>query len=131
MRRPQKDDWGPSFGDDPEPVVSTPETFKDTTGSLLSYFKDRLPTDSWGRLNSPINGPALIKGFRKLKGNGYTGDQIRGMIDIFIADIVRKPLPQDVAPWRGFLANLDSLAGRLVATATTESYDDVTTDRRL
>lgn len=125
------EDWGPSFGGDPEPVEKTPPTVKDNPSSHLSYFRSRLPMDAWGKLNSPVNGPALMAGFKKLRDNGYTGTQIRGMIDTFIADIERKPLPQGVSPWRGFLANLDSLAGRSSATQASDSYDDIEVDRRL
>lgn len=131
MKRRQDDDWGPAIGSDPEKVENNPaDPFKDTNGSLLTYFKNKLPTDAWGKLNSPINAQALFAGFRRLKNTGYTGDQIRGMIDTFIADIQRKPLPTGVAPWRAFLANLDHLSTNVV-NKEAYSYDDIKPDGRL
>lgn len=127
------DDWGPAFGADPEPKSAPPKKTprRDTLFGLTTYFSELLPTDAWGKLNSPVNFPAMSKGLKKLREAGYTTDQIRGMMDIFIADIKRKPLTEGVAPWRAFLANLDALAKRVTTYKEPESYDDVETDRRL
>jgi hypothetical protein len=73
----------------------------------------------------------MSKGLKKLRDAGYNSDQIRGMMQLFIADLQRKPLTEGVAPWRAFLANLDALATRATSQQKPESYDDVETDRRL
>lgn len=127
------DGWGTPLGSDPEKVVTprqkkTPR--KDSVMGLTFYFADLLPKDSWGSLNSPVNHKALGVGVSKLIKAGNTPDQIRGMMESFIANIKRKPLPVGVAPWRGFLANLDSLASK--ATITKEqTYEDVEVDPRI
>lgn len=130
MRRTPADDWGPTHGADPEPVERPATVRKGTIPRLVNYFADNLPRDAWGRLNTPVNVGALSTGLRKLIDAGHTEAQIRAMMEVFIADIQRTPLPQHVAPWRGFLANLDALASR-ATTPTTESYDDLQTDRRI
>jgi hypothetical protein len=73
----------------------------------------------------------MSKGLKKLRAAEYTPDQIRVMMDMFVADIKRKPLADGVAPWRAFLANLDALAKRATTYKEPDSYDDVETDRRL
>lgn len=127
------DDWGPAFGEDPEakkePPKKTPR--KDTLFGMTTYFSELLPRDAWGKLNSPVNFPAMSKGLKKLRDAGYTTDQIRSMMELFIVDIKRKPLTEGIAPWRAFLANLDALATRATSQQKQENYDDVETDRRL
>lgn len=127
------DDWGPAFGADPEPKSSPPKktSRRDSLFGLATYFSELLPKDAWGKLNSPVNFPAMSKGLKKLREAQYTPDQIRAMMDMFVADIKRKPLADGVAPWRAFLANLDALAKRATTYKEPDSYDDVETDRRL
>ena len=122
------DDWGTPIGADPDREPQ-PARKGDSLTALVDYFRNLLPTDAWGKLNSPVNGPALLVGLKKLRQAGHTPEQIRGMMVSFIADIKRKPLPNGVAPWRGFLANLDSLAGTM--RKADENYDDISVDERL
>lgn len=129
------DDWGKAWGEDSEKVSTPPakkKSRKDSLMGLVIYFSELLPKDSWGKLNSPVNAKAMIVGLKKLQGAGFTPDQIRGMMVTFVADIQRKPLAVGIAPWRAFLANLDSLASRVTATNLKEpdSYDDLQTDNR-
>lgn len=127
------DDWGPAFGEDPEakkePPKKTPR--KDTLFGMVTYFSELLPKDAWGRLNSPVNFPAMSKGLKKVREAGHTPEHIRSMMELFIADINQKPLTEGVAPWRAFLANLDALAKRATTAKGHDSYDDVETDKRL
>lgn len=126
------DDWGQPLGGDPDTVV-TPRaktSRQDTIPGLVSYFADLLPRDSWGTLNTPVNHKALGAGISKLKKAGHSPEQIRGMMETFVSGLSKKPLPMGVAPWRGFLANLDSLATK--ATKLKEqSYDDIEIDPRI
>lgn len=123
------DDWGPAFGaDDPAPKPPKPQK-ADSTPGLVQYFKDHLPVDAWGTLNAPVNASALSVGISKLKKAGYSPEQIRGMMDTYLQRISQKPLPVGIAPWRGFLANLDSLA--TTATSKEDSYDDLEPDHRI
>jgi hypothetical protein len=127
------DDWGRPIGSDPDEVV-TPRPKKvsrqDSTMGLSQYFSDLLPRDAWGSLNSPVNHKALSVGISKLRKAGKTPEEIRGMMETFIANIKRTPLPMGVAPWRGFLANLDSLASK-ATTRKEQSYDDIDVDPRI
>ncbi|NBS70422.1 hypothetical protein EBT31_16145 [bacterium] len=127
MKKPV-DDWGTPLGADPE---AEPPTVKkgDSLVALVDYFRSLLPTDAWGRINSPVNAPALMAGLKRLREAGHTPEQIRGMMVSFIANIKRTPLPVGVAPWRGFLANLDSLANSVVTQEA--DYDDIELDGRL
>lgn len=127
------DDWGPAFGEDPEGKKNPPKKVarKDSLFGLTTHFSELLPRDAWGKLNAPVNFPAMSKGLKKLTAAGYTPDQIRGMMEVFIADIKRKPLKEGIAPWRAFLANLDALANRATNIKEPDSYDDVQTDQRL
>lgn len=131
MKRQPPDDWGTALGSDPEGDTPKPQpkTKRDTPTSLINYFSDLLPKDAWGKLNSPVNAPALMTGIKKLRDNGYSNDDIRSMMRTYISDISRKPLPNGVAPWRGFLANLDALSTR-TTTESVSNYDDLETDRR-
>jgi hypothetical protein len=130
------DDWGKSWGEDPdakkEPAKKKTAR-KDTLMGLVIHFSELLPKDAWGKLNSPVNAKAMSVGLKKLQGAGFTPDQIRGMMTTFVLDIQRKPLAVGIAPWRAFLANLDSLASQATATSNQEpdSYDDLQTDNRL
>jgi hypothetical protein len=127
------DDWGPAFGADAEPKSAPPKKTprQDSLFGLTTYFSELLPKDAWGKLNSPVNFPAMSKGLKKLREANYTPKQIRDMMHIFITEIKQKPLTEGVAPWRAFLANLDALAKKATTYKEPDSYDDVETDRRL
>lgn len=136
MRKQQEDDWGRSLGSDPDaPVVrATPKKVakQDSLSGLINYFSNLLPTDSWGTLNSPVNTKAMMAGVSKLRKADVSPETIRAMMNEYILEITRKPLPAGIAPWRGFLANLDSLASKVTATNLKEptSYEDLQTDTR-
>lgn len=132
MKRLPEDDWGNPLGSDHESVPEPPKKSRrqDSLGSLVVYFSELLPKDAWGKLNSPVNAPALMVGLRKLRDAGHSPDDIRSMMKTFVAELSRKPLPVGVAPWRGFLANLDALSGR-ADREIPSNYDDLDTDRRL
>ena len=107
----QSDDWGLGLGEDPDKKEPAPKQKRsDTRGALLYFFRDSLPAETTLRLTAPVNGPAMMKGFKKLTDSGFTNNQIREMILDFVKDITRRPLPVEVAPWRAFLANLDKYA---------------------
>lgn len=129
MKKRQSDDWGPAIGADEETpdLKASPDSWRLT--GLVEYFKNILPMSEWGRLNAPVNGPAMMKKLKTMRDAGYSSAQVREMMDMYVRDIQRRPLPAGVAPWRGFLANLDSLAARLSSTGQ-ESYDDLQVDRR-
>lgn len=130
------DDWGKAWGEDTDKAPKQPKNKtprEDTLMGLVVHFSELLPKDSWGKLNSPVNAKAMIVGLKKLQGAGFSPTEIRQMMQLFVVDIQRKPLAVGVAPWRGFLANLDSLASQVTATSLQEpdSYDDLPTDTRL
>jgi hypothetical protein len=133
MRR-QEEDWGKALGEDPDlPAKDTrPKKIqrKDTISGLVNYFSNLLPTDSWGKLNSPVNAKAMMTGVSKMRKAGHSPETIRSMMDLYLLEISRRPLPEGVAAWRGFLANLDSLTAKVHATNTkeTDSYDDLQPD---
>ena len=107
----QSDDWGVGLGEDLDKKEVVPKQKKqDSRGSLVYFFRDNLPAETLERITAPVNGPALMKGFKKLSDKGFSNEQIRGMILAFVKDISRRALPIDVAPWRAFLANLDKYA---------------------
>lgn len=129
MKKGQPDDWGPAIGADRDTPASTESPDSWRLKGLVDYFKNILPMSEWGRLNSPVNGPAMMKKLKEMREAGYSATQVREMMDMYVRDIQRKPLPAGVAPWRGFLANLDSLSARLSSVGQ-ESYDDLQVDRR-
>jgi hypothetical protein len=134
MRKQPADDWGTPLGADPEKEYTTASPKKtprqDTLSGLVGYFATILPVDAWGKLNSPVNGKALMVGVKKLRDSGKTPEEIRNMMKTFAEDLVRKPLPNGVAPWRAFLANLDHLSNTTTAPKET-TYDDLQVDIRL
>ncbi len=133
MRKQPADDWGTALGSDPDapaPVGKRNPAKKESLSSLIYYFNDMLPRDLWGKLNSPVNPRAMMVGLKKLQDAGHSIADIRSMMDSFLSEISRKPLPIGVAPWRGFLANLDRLSNQVPSTETS-TYDDLEVDRRL
>lgn len=131
MKRINSDDWGTPLGGDPAESLKTPTSKKTSMTSLVYYFKDSLPLDAMSRIGSPVNGPALMKGFKKLIESGFTPDDIRGMIDIFIVKIKTKPLSPSIVPWRAFLADLDSLSVSYRQMNPQEDYGKWGIDSRL
>lgn len=128
------DDWGkPLGGDDSAPASPVPykKPRRDSLTGLVYYFRDTIQPPSKLVANSPINGPALTKAFKKLLAQNYTHEQIREMIRVYASDLARKPLREGVQPWRGFLANLSELAVRTTRKVGHGNYDDVITDRRI
>lgn len=127
------DDWGTPLGADPDRREEPPKkkTSKDSLTGLVYYFKDSLPLEAMTRIGSPVNGPAMMKGFKKLSAEGFTHDDIRGMIDTFISKLRTKPLRPDVLAWRAFLFDLDSLAQSQRSLNPTETYGSWGTDSRL
>ena len=123
------DDWGTPLGADPDPAPKGKPVKKGTVAELVGYFTDNLPRDYYGRLNAPVNGGALTTGIKKLLTAGKTPDEIREMMRTFLVEIHRKPLPVHVAPWRGFLANLDRLANQ-PAPQKAQDYDNIKVDQR-
>jgi hypothetical protein len=120
------DDWGTALGQSPEketPVIKT------STVGLPYYFRDSLPA-SMSSLYSTINGPALSKGFAHMRKEGLTTEDIKATIDKFMQDIVAKPLPSHIVPWRGFLARVDELV-KWSKTNQTEDLTAHTIDPRL
>jgi hypothetical protein len=103
------DDWGSPLGADPD-RKETPAPKRGTLPALVYYFRDRLPEEAMDRIGAPVNAKALMVGFKKLIERGFTHEDIRAMIDTFVQDIARRPLPSHVAAWRGFLANMDKYA---------------------
>jgi len=124
------DDWGRGLGEDPDRPKS-PAPKKGYRLALVNFFRDSVPADYALRLNSSTNGKALMKCFATLVAHGYTDDDIRQMILQYMQEISRRPLPMDVAPWRGFIANLDKLANQIDNGTSEDSTSETTTDRRL
>lgn len=124
------DDWGRGLGEDPDRPKS-PAPKKGSRLALVNFFRDSVPADYALRLNSSTNGKALMKCFATLVAHGYTDDDIRQMILRYMQEISRRPLPMDVAPWRGFIANLDKLANQIDNGIREDSTSETTTDRRL
>lgn len=129
------DDWGTAFGEDPDRKKAPAKTPKkkhdpDSRTALVMYFNQSLPTDM-RRIGANVNGPAMMKVFAGLTQRGFTASDIRGMIDVFVKTITRRPLPVHVAPWRGFIADIDRYAEQVKRAPTREENDDVEIDPRL
>lgn len=126
-----KDDWGTALGEDHQPTATVRTPKKLTASSLVYFFQNNLPVNYVVKMNAPVNAKALMKAFRKCTDNGFSLEQVKEMITLFMDDIARKPLPADIQPWRGFVANLDSLAKRITKEITGEEYDGWSVDSRL
>jgi hypothetical protein len=103
------DDWGSPLGADPD-QKEAPAPKKGSATALVYFFRDSLPVEPMNRIGAPVNAKALLATFKKLTSRGFTDEQIRAMILTFAKEIARKPLPVHVAPWRGFIANIDKYA---------------------
>lgn len=130
MKRPV-DDWGPTLGADDSPPPTKKKPKSESLSGLVYYFRDSLPIESMARLSSPVNGPAMMKAFKKLLGEGFTHADIRGMIDDFSSRLKVKPLRPEVLPWRAFLGDLDTLATAQKSVNPTETYGKWGLDSRL
>jgi hypothetical protein len=124
------DDWGTALGSDkdvyvpPTPKKKAPK--KDSLSGLVYEFQDLLILNTpIMSLNSQINGPAMMKAFRKILETGKTYDDIRAMMLQFSKDIKAKPITDGTPLWRVFLGRLDTLAVKVGHYDTPHVYDDV------
>lgn len=134
MKKNSPDDWGTPLGGDTDQSQETPrekKTRRNSATSLVYYFSTAMPMEAMNRIGSPVNGPALMKGFKKLLEKDFTHDEIRGMIDTFASRLRTKPLKPEVLPWRAFLADLDKLAEGQRNINPNESYGSWGIDTRL
>ena len=131
------DEWGKPLNQDPDAPeqVSAPKKKKktfdpDSRSGLVGYFHQSIPV-AMNRIGANVNGPVMMKSFGKLQESGFTSADIRVMIDAFVKDITRRPLPVHVAPWRAFLADIDKYADHVRRAPTKEETTDVEIDPRL
>lgn len=117
MKPRQQDDWGLTFGSDPDaPAQDTSKKKpkqKNTLASLVYEFRDQLLMDTDNLMNSQVNAPAMMKAFNTILDTGRTHDDIRAMITQFHKDINIKPLTDGIPAWKAFIGRLDSLAKKL------------------
>ena len=131
------DDWGTAMGDDPEnpkPTKDSPKKKRqhdpDSRTGLVLYFNQNIPVDM-KRIGANVNGPVMLKYFKILHDKDFTSAQIRGMIDLFVQSITRRPLPSHIAPWRAFISDIDKYADLVQRATTTEGNNEVEVDDRL
>lgn len=129
------DDWGNAIGSDPdspkEVAVPKKKPRQDSLTGLVYYFSNAMPIETMARIGAPVNGPALIKGFKKLVEAGFTHADIRGMIDTFASKLRTKPLKPELLAWRVFLGDLDALAQSFRTSNPNEEYGKWGLDPRL
>lgn len=123
------DDWGTALGSDKD-VYTPSETKKkapkkDSLSGLVYEFQNHMilgtPIMS---LNSQINGPAMMKAFRKMMDAGKSYEDIRMMMAQFSKDIKAKPVTDGTPLWRVFLGRLDTLAVKVGHSDTPYVYDE-------
>jgi hypothetical protein len=135
MKKQQHDDWGTPLGGDPDRPKEQPspkkKPAKDSLAGLVYYFSNAMPLETMARIGAPVNGPALMKGFKKLVEAGFTHNDIRGMIDTFASKLRAKPLKPELLAWRVFLGDLDSLAHSFRTSNPNEDYGKWGLDPRL
>lgn len=135
MKKQQHDDWGTPLGGDPdsqkEKTTPNKKPAKDSLTGLVYYFSNAMPVEAMTRIGAPVNGPALMKGFKKLVEAGFTHSDIRGMIDTFASKLRAKPLKPELLAWRVFLGDLDSLAQSFRTSNPNEDYGKWGLDPRL
>ena len=128
------DDWGPALGEDPDKPPAPPKGRRpkdpNSRMALVLHFNESIPVNM-DRIGSNINGPAMISLFKKLEEKGFTATEIRGMINAFVVNITRRPLPTHVAPWRAFISEIDKYAEQIKRAPTTEENHEVEIDHRL
>ena len=128
------DDWGSPLGSDPD-RKERPVPKKGSRLALLRLFTDSVPPIYFSRMNSAVNGKAMMVAFSTLTAHGYTDEEIREIIALYMQQITRRPLPESVAPWRGFIANLDQLGEQVKrnrrVTVSEEDLTETVIDKRL
>jgi hypothetical protein len=129
------DDWGMALGSDKD-TYTTSETKKkkpkkDTLVGLVYDFQNQLLMDTKNLMNAQVNGPAMMKAFRKILDTGRTFDDVRAMITQFHKDIQDKPLTDGIPAWKAFIGRLDSLAKKVSNTEPDYNYDGPKIDPRL
>lgn len=130
------DDWGTALGSDkdvynaPQPKKKAPR--KDSLSGLVYEFQTAtlvgMPVMS---LNTQINGPAMMKAFRKMLDAGKSYDDIRAMMQQFSRDIKDRPISDGTPLWRAFLGRLDTLAHKVSNSESDYTYDGPKIDPRL
>jgi|688.fasta_scaffold617396_1 hypothetical protein len=135
MKPRQQDDWGLTFGSDPDaPAQDTSKKKpkqKNTLASLVYEFRDQLLMDTENLMNSQVNAPAMMKAFNTILDTGRTHDDIRAMITQFHKDINIKPLTDGIPAWKAFIGRLDSLAKKVGTVEENTPYDGPKIDPRL
>lgn len=123
------DDWGTPIGASSSPA---PTTKKNSTKSLVKEFHDHtLLSGPIMTLNSQVNGPALMKAFRKILDTGKSYDDIREMMNYFFKDIQARPITDGTPLWRVFLGRLDTLAVKVEYSPDSYDYSGTMIDPRL
>ena len=124
------DDWGTALGSDKDVFTPSQKPKKKPKGDSLSglvyEFQNLMilgtPIMSF---NSQINGPAMMKAFRKMMDAGKSFEDIRAMMEQFAKDIKAKPITDGTPLWRVFLGRLDTLALKVGHSDTSVSYDEI------
>lgn len=133
MRKPT-DEWGPALGEDPDKPTAPQEKRRpkdpNSRAALVNHFNSSIPVNM-DRIGPNVNGPAMMQLFKKLDDKGFTAENIRGMINAFVVNITRRPLPTHVAPWRAFISDIDKYAEQIKRAPTTEENHEVEIDHRL
>lgn len=133
MRKPT-DEWGPALGEDPDKPTAPQEKRRpkdpNSRAALVNHFNASIPVNM-DRIGPNVNGPAMMQLFKKLDDKGFTAENIRGMINAFVVNITRRPLPTHVAPWRAFISDIDKYAEQIKRAPTTEENHEVEIDHRL
>lgn len=133
MRKPT-DEWGPALGEDPDKPIASQEKRRpkdpNSRAALVNHFNASIPVNM-DRIGPNVNGPAMMQLFKKLDDKGFTAENIRGMINAFVVNITRRPLPTHVAPWRAFISDIDKYAEQIKRAPTTEENHEVEIDQRL
>lgn len=129
------DDWGNPIGRDFD-VVSDPTPKKqpkksDSLTGLVYEFRDQMLMDTSGMMNAQVNGPAMMKAFRKALDAGRSYDDIRLMIKQFYKDIAAKPLTGGIPAWQAFVGRFDTLWDTVSRQERDYSYDGPKIDPRL
>ena len=124
------DDWDVKvIGADEDKPKSAPQKGQ-SLKKLVMYLQDRTTGMSMS-LNAPVNGPAMMKIFKDMLGEGVTHEQIYQMIDLFADDIKRIPLKEQQTPWRAFAARRGELFARVHGGTVQTAQDQMKFDPRL
>ena len=124
------DDWDVKvLGADEDKPKAEPEKGQ-SLKKLVMYLQDRTAEMSMS-LNAPVNGPAMMKIFKDMLGDGVTHEQIYQMIDLFADDIRRTPLKEQQTPWRAFASRRGELFVRVQGSTVQSTSEKVQFDPRL